>query len=262
MENKEKNIFQKSKATRFAFQKTIHLFIREMLRYYDIYLLLGVLCTKTLYLYLANEKLSVPNFIVGIIAAFEFFLIFARVGMEYQRKKNMQNIYAEMLSVQFYIRISFVIIMVICGFWVEFSMLQLGQIIFSVGCFVASNQLLKAAAVTIHSKDVEFVEKLSGYKRAIEIYEPKALANAAQSEIIAEAKVQKYDFAGKSWSESQLKKKFQNLLFNHSEASKEKNKRKMEKILSQMLDLKILAKRENLEIYKYMSEKLNEFDEM
>lgn len=262
MENQEKNIFQKSKKTRFAIQKTIHLFIREMLRYYDIYLLLGVFCTKSLYLFISSEKLGVPNLIIGIIAAFEFFLIFARVGMEYQRKKQMQNIYKEMLQVQFYIRISFVIIMVICGLWAEFSILQLGQIIFSIGCFVASNQLLKAAAVTIHSKDVEFVEKLTGYKRAIEIYQPKTLEHAQQPKIIAEEEGKKYDFAGKSWSESQLKKKFQNLLFNHSEALKEKNKSKMEKILSQMLDLKILAKRENLEIYKYISEKLNELDEM
>lgn len=262
MENQEKNIFAKSKKTRFAIQKNIHLFFREMLRYYDIYLLFGVICTKSLYLFLASEKLAVPNFIVGIIAAFEFFLIFARVGMEYQRKRKMQNIYAEMLQVQFYIRISFVLIMVICGIWAERSWLQFGMIIFTIGCFIASNQLLKAAAVTIHTKDVEFVEKIQGYKRAIEIYEPKALANAAQPTIIAEPEVMKIEFAGKSWTESQLKKKFQNLLFAHSEATREKNTTKAEKIYNQMLDIQIVAKREKLELYKYISGKLSELVEM
>ena len=260
MENQEKNIFQKSKKTRFAIQKNIHLFMREMLRYYDIYLLFGVFCTKSLYLFLASEKLGVPNFIVGIIAAFEFFLIFARVGMEYQRKKKLENIYKEMLQVQFYIRVSFVVIMVICGLWKELSWLQLGVIIFSIGCFIASNQLLKAAAVTIHTKDVEFVEKVSGYKRAIEIYEPKALANATQPKIIAEPEVQKYDFAGKSWTEGQLKKKFQNLLFAYSEAKKEKDEKKAEKTQLQMIDICSIAKKNKLEIYEYCRLKLDEIE--
>lgn len=262
MEAQEKNIFAKSKKTRFAIQKNIHLFFREMLRYYDIYLLFGVICTKSLYLFLASEKLAVPNFIVGIIAAFEFFLIFARVGMEYQRKKKMENIYKEMLQVQFYLRVSFVILMLVCGIWAERSWLQFGLIIFTIGCFIASNQLLKAAAVTIHTKDVEFVEKISGYKRAIEIYEPKALAHAKQPEIIAEPEVQKYEFAGKSWTESQLKKKFQNLLFAHSEATREKNTSKAEKIYGQLLDMQIVAKREKLELYKYINAKLSELAEM
>jgi len=218
MENNGKNFAKTLRIKRFEIQKNVHLVMREMLRYFDVYLLAGSFITKVITFQLLEWSTKIPPFIVGIIYFFEFFFMFTRVAMEYHRKKKQQFIFTEVSRLRTHYTTIIYIGIVSAHLFSDFSFYSAAWAAFNAVLYFLSNNLLASAALTIHTKDVEFTEKYVGMRKQIVLNEkpqPKIIEVKKQSyqgQTETEQFTKSQDNS-KTLGEEQLRKKAQNILY-------------------------------------------------
>lgn len=211
MEKQNTNFTAKTKKARFEIQKNIHIFMREMMRYYDIYLLIGTVSLKSATIALFQYTSKAPNVIIGLLCACEFFFMFTRIGQEYQRAKKQTTIYAETISMRGkYIAIIYAIL-VLGGLFNEFTLDSLLQGLVCGLIYYISNMILAAASVTIHTKDAQFSAKYIKGKPVV------ILNSKAEPKIIEERKEKRFEEPTEKEEENQnltveqAKKKYSNM---------------------------------------------------
>lgn len=211
MEKQNETFTAKTKKTRFQVQKNIHIFMREMMRYFDIYLLSGSIILKGFVFGIIMYVSEVIPIIMSVLFTMEFFFLFTRIALEYHRKKNQQNVFIEVSNNRFKYTIGVFVYIPIIILWTEFSWTAAGLGLFLNAVYYYSNILLSSAAVAIHTKDVQFTEKMIGLKKTI------VLNSKAEAKIIEEKKQQKFEAAPEKEEEveklsvEQIRKKYSNM---------------------------------------------------
>jgi len=211
--NNTTSIGTKLKKGRFEIQKNIHVFMREMLRYYDVYLLSGTLTIKAITFQLLTFFTTLPNWVIGIFYFLEFFFLFTRVAMEYHRKKKQESLYIEMSNIRFkYIIIVYGTIIGGC-MWSNPNWDGAGAALICGILYYLSNNLLISASLTIHTKDVEFTEKIQNYKKVVVLNEkakPKIIAEKGTENKKQEAEITVEEEKPETTA---MRKKLQNFLY-------------------------------------------------
>ena len=211
MDAKKESFTAKTKKTRFEMQKNIHIFMREMMRYFDIYLLSGSVILKGFVFGIIMYVSEVIPIIMSVLFTTEFFFLFTRIALEYHRKKNQQNVFIEVSNNRFKYTVGVFIYIPIIILWTEFSWTAAGLGLFLNAVYYYSNILLSSAAVAIHTKDVQFTEKMIGLKKTI------VLNSKAEAKIIEEKKTHPFENNSEAkealadLTESQVRKKFSNM---------------------------------------------------
>ena len=212
METKQ-NLAKTLKTKRFAIQKSIHLVMREMMRYFDIYLLLGAIIIKGFVFGILQYTSTIPPIIMSILFILEFFFLFTRIALEYHRKKNQQNIYLSVSNNRLKYTLGVLIYIPIVILFEKFDWQHAGLGAFLNTIYYYSNILLASAAMSIHTKDTQFTEKMVGMKKTIVLnskVEPKIIAEKGTENKKQEAEITVEEEKPETTA---MRKKLQNFLY-------------------------------------------------
>lgn len=238
MESTDKTNYAKTlKTKRFEIQKNIHLFMREMMRYFDIYLLAGAITIKGFVFGLLQYTTSTPPIILSILFVLEFFFLFTRIALEYHRKKNQQTIFVEVSNNRAKYTTGVYVGIAIAVIYTETSWLGFGFALFLNALYYYSNILLASAAVSIHTKDAQFTEKYVGMKKTIVLAEKKEPQIIAVKTTENQRPKAQETTAGPNEEETKLKKKFDNLLYRLRVAENNGDKTKSTEIKNNILEI-------------------------